>query len=131
MDQFVVKNQTYDAAIEKMTEALNSGKLTESEKDQLKKNIAYTLNEKTNVMNEFNKSNLTSEVADFRDPDLQNTTRNNLSYYLKARQERIGRDNSPQTFSYQVQIGGKTHVIRLINDRNQFFQQLEKGFKNQ
>jgi hypothetical protein len=179
VDQFVVKNQTYDAAIEKMTEALNSGKLTDSDKDQLEKNIAYTLNEKTNVMNEYNKSisslsqyqirlestrnfdymgqslenfpllsdelrslslfmdqgnranSLMSEVADFRDPNLQNISRNNLSYYLKARQERIGRDNSPQTFSYQVQIGGKTQVIRLINDRNQFFQQLEKGFKNQ
>lgn len=179
MDQFVIKSQTYDAAIEKMTEALNSEKLTDSEKNQLKNTILDTLNKKTYVMNEFNKSiaslnkyqtklessrsvgymsqslenfpllsdelrslqlfmgqghrvnNLTSEVADFRDPNLQNTTRNNLSYYLKARQERIGRDNSPQTFSYQVQIGGKTHVIRLINDRNQFFQQLEKGLKNQ
>ena len=131
MDQFVVKNQTYDAAIEKMTEALNSGKLTDSEKNHLEKNLASTLKKKTEVMNEFNKSNLTSEVADFRDPDLQNTTRNNLSYYLKARQERIGRDNSPQTFSYQIQIGGKTHVIRLINDRNRLFEQLERGFKNQ
>lgn len=179
MDQFVVKNQTYDAAIEKMTEALNSGKLTDNDKEQLKKNIAYTLKKKTEVMNDFNRSitslnkyqtklessrsvgymsqslenfpllsdelrslelfmgqgyranNLMSEVADFRDPNLQNTSRINLSYYLKARQERIGRDNSPQTFSYQVQIGGKTHVIRLINDRNSFFQQLEKEFKNQ
>lgn len=85
MDQFVIKNQTYDAAIEKMTEALNSGKLTDSEKNHLEKNLASTLKKKTEVMNEFNKSILTSEVADFRDPNLQNTTRNNLSYYLKAR----------------------------------------------
>lgn len=104
MDQFVIKSQTYDAAIEKMTEALNSGKLTDSDKDQLKKNIAYTLNEKTNVMNEFNKSILTFEVADFRDPDLQNTTRNNLSYYLKARQERIGRDRTKWKTKYHTSI---------------------------
>lgn len=104
MDQFVIKSQTYDAAIEKMTEALNSGKLTDSEKNHLEKNLASTLKKKTEVMNEFNKSILTSEVADFRDPNLQNTTRNNLSYYLKARQERIGRDRTKWKTTYHTSI---------------------------
>ncbi|MCG9874654.1 MAG: hypothetical protein MH321_07715 [Leptospiraceae bacterium] len=115
MDQFVIKSQTYDASVEKMTEALNSGKLTDSEKNQLEQNIASTLKKKSEVMNEFNKNNLTSEVADFRDPNLQNTSRNNLSYYLKARQERIGRDKVEDHIPYQHQMSMRQSMdIRFI-----------------
>lgn len=176
VDQFVVKNQTYDAAIEKMTKLLNSGTLkTDSERRQVKDSIDVVNREKRATMNEFNQSisslsqyqtrlessrnvdymgqslenfpllsdelrslslfmkqgnrvnDFMSEVADFRDPNLQNISRNNLNNYLTSRQERIGRDNTPHTFSYQIEIGGETHVITSVRGRDQFFQQLEQG----
>ncbi|WCL48474.1 hypothetical protein [Leptospira sp. GIMC2001] len=56
--------------------------------------------------------------------------RQDLNQYLTSRQERIGRDNTPHTFSYQVDIGGHTHVFTSVGDRDRFFNNFERGLEN-
>lgn len=71
-----------------------------------------------------------AHVVTYRNEEQQRQSRQDLNQYLNDRQSRIGRDNTPHTFSYQVEIGGHTYGFTSVGERDRFFNNLERGLEN-